>query len=160
MVKPKGVNDQNPFILHQNSANNAHLFSKNTSPEQEKSEQAKKGTGGTSQFSEKSGATATTIDAAKLLDMNEAAEVIEQLGLIDLRALNKLIVDRINSITESVHEFVLSQFKPGNRVRFKSKDGTNKTGTIIRVNQKTVSLVVDGDDHAWWKVSPQILERI
>jgi hypothetical protein len=100
------------------------------------------------------------VSVVKLLDMSNAAEVIGKLEMDDLRTLHNLIADRINSLVKAKREADLSKFNPGNRVRFKTRESEIKTGTVIRVNQKTISIAVDGDDHAWWKVSPQVVERI
>lgn len=95
----------------------------------------------------------------KLLDMASARETIEKLGMDDLRYLNKLIVERINFLMHCKSKVKLMAYHPGNRVRFTSASGEEKKGTVIRVNQKTVSIAVDGEP-GWWKVAPDFLTRI
>ena len=95
----------------------------------------------------------------KLLDKSNAAEIIEKLGMDDLRFLNKLISDRIKVLNQSITENSLLRFTPGNRVQFHTKSGELITGTVIRINQKTVSVAVEGLE-GWWKVSPQLLKHV
>jgi hypothetical protein len=72
----------------------------------------------------------------------------------------KLIDDRINFLVHSKSESLRSSFRPGNKVKFKSKLGDYRTVVVIRVNQKTVSVAIDGESSGWWNVSPIMLERI
>jgi len=51
----------------------------------------------------------------------------------------------------------LRQFYPGDRVRFRTPYGEEKVGTVIRVNQKTVS-VSTGETEGWWKIAPGFLK--
>lgn len=101
----------------------------------------------------------TFTPALKHLDINHAEEVINNLEMTDLRILNKIVVDRINHLLKTHNANALSKFNVGNRVTFTAKHGEQKTGTVIRVNQKTVSIAIEGYD-GWWNVSPQALERI
>jgi hypothetical protein len=67
-----------------------------------------------------------------------------------------MIVDRINFLMHIQQKAQLRQFVPCDRVRFKTPYGEEKTGTVIRVNQKTVS-VSTGESEGWWKISPGLL---
>ena len=87
----------------------------------------------------------------KLLDIASARETIDN--------LNRLIVDRIKNLMYLKSNKELMKFNPGNRVRFTSRTGELKIGTVIRVNQKTISVAIDGEP-GWWKVSPELLERV
>jgi hypothetical protein len=95
-------------------------------------------------------------EIVRLLDKNSAIEAIDKLGVEDLRFLNRMIVDRINFLMHIQQKAQLRQFVPGDRVRFKTPYGEEKTGTVIRVNQKTVS-VSTGESEGWWKISPGLL---
>lgn len=91
--------------------------------------------------------------------MSTAMQTINSLGMEDLRFLNRLIVDRMRAIVNNSRKSVMGNFQPGNRVRFIASSGETKTGTVIRINQKTISVAVDGDQ-GWWKVSPELLKHI
>lgn len=99
------------------------------------------------------------MEITKLADKKTAEEVIEKLGLDDLRFLNKLIVERINTLVRIRRGMQLLQFAPGDRVRFPSNDRGETEGTVIRVNQKTVS-VSTGETDRWWNIPPGYLTKI
>jgi hypothetical protein len=95
-------------------------------------------------------------EVVKIIDRNSAIEAVNKLDENDLRFLNRLIVDRINFLAHHKRRDQLMRFFPGDRVRFKTPDGEEKTGTVIRVNQKTLS-VSTGDNEGWWKISPGLV---
>lgn len=101
----------------------------------------------------------SSTDKFILLDKNTAVEAISKLEIEDLHFLNKLIVDRLKHLVNCKQNVEISKFYPGCRVRFTTKVGELKTGTVIRVNQKTISVEVDGEI-GYWKVSPLLLEKI
>lgn len=47
-------------------------------------------------------------------------------------------------------------FREGDRVRFETRDGRRITGTVERVNVRTVSICAGDGVH--WRVAPQLLE--
>ena len=98
-------------------------------------------------------------EITKLADEKTAEEVIDSLSLDDLRFLNQLIVERINHIVRFERGMQLLNFSPGDRVRFTSSHGEEMVGTVMRVNQKTVS-VSTGEADGWWRISPGLLTRI
>ncbi len=69
--------------------------------------------------------------------------------------LNRRIQKRLHlSNPKSSHPFKL-----GDQVTFIYK-GITLFGTVIRLNQKTVSVVENGDDKGSWKISPSLLNHI
>jgi hypothetical protein len=44
-------------------------------------------------------------------------------------------------------------------VRFRTIEGVEKTGTVIRVNQKAGS-IDPGLDEGWWRMSPTLLRHV
>jgi hypothetical protein len=98
-------------------------------------------------------------EITKLADQKTAEEVIDSLSLEDLRYLNRLIVERINHLVRFERGMQLLKFSPGDRVRFMSSHGEEMEGTVMRVNQKTVS-VSTGEADRWWRISPALLTRI
>lgn len=48
-------------------------------------------------------------------------------------------------------------FLPGDKVSFDDRDGTSLTGTVVRVNQKTVTVLVD---RVRWKVAGTLLRKV
>jgi len=118
--------------------------------------QEKRSSKSTSDFSEKEKLSNSSKEKLVLLDKETAMETISKLELDDLRFLNKLIVDRIKLLVNCRQNIELSKFYPGCRVKFTSSAGELKTGRVIRVNKKTVSVEADGEA-GYWKVSPQLL---
>ena len=104
-------------------------------------------------------ATSPQTEIIRLLDKASAVTTINNLGIEDLRFLNRLIVDRIKLLINAKQKAALYKFIPGHRVRFTSSAGELKTGTVIKINQKTISVAVDGDP-GWWNVGPGLLTRI
>ena len=98
-------------------------------------------------------------EISKLFDRNSAVETINKLSEVDLRFLNHLIVERIKSINRYKSTNQLSRFCPGDTVRFKTLDGVDKIGTVIRVNQKTLSIST-GESDGWWKLSPVLVQKV
>jgi hypothetical protein len=87
----------------------------------------------------------------KLVDRTAIMDLIKRLGEDDLIFLNRLIVERLKLIAQAKSTHHMARFNIGDRVGFRTHDG-KKTGVIIRLNKKTVSIKTgDGTD---WNVSP------
>jgi hypothetical protein len=89
------------------------------------------------------------------MDRAAAAETVRRLCEDDLRYLNRLIVERLKLIHQARSTVMLANFNVGDRVRFPTGDGDEKTGVIIRLNKKTASIATD--DGQRWKVHPSFL---
>ncbi|MGO9664323.1 MAG: hypothetical protein ACLP66_13560 [Polyangia bacterium] len=76
----------------------------------------------------------------------------------ELIQLNHQIVERIRSLQQGRCYQNLSRFKLGDVVCFTPEHGRVVVGTIVRLNQKTAT-VVARDGHRW-RVSPSYLSRI
>jgi hypothetical protein len=98
-------------------------------------------------------------EKGRLADRRAAEEVVQRLGLEDLRFLNRIIVDRIQRLMRISEGMELLKFTPGDRVRFTSGHGEELQGTVIRINRKTVS-VRAADASGWWNVSPGLLTKL
>lgn len=54
-----------------------------------------------------------------------------------------------------------TSIEPRDRVIFLGPDGRERSGTVRRVNQVTVSIHEDGSPpHVWWRVPPRLLRRL
>ncbi|MBN1591045.1 MAG: hypothetical protein JW888_16145 [Pirellulales bacterium] len=82
------------------------------------------------------------------MDRAAAAEAIRKWSEDDLRYLNRLIVERLKLIHQARSTVMLANFNVGDRVRFPTGAGDEKTGVIIRLNKKTASIATD-DGHRW-----------
>ena len=82
-------------------------------------------------------------------------DFIKTLGEEELRYLNRLIVERLKLLHQQRSTTQMQKFNIGEKVRFNDSSGTVKTGTITRLNKKTVSLVTTGGEQ--WNVAPALL---
>lgn len=85
-------------------------------------------------------------------------QAVGRLGEDDLLLLNRLIVKRLKYLESVKRGAQLLQFLPGDRVTFSDNDGKDRFGTVLRVNQKTVSVKVD-DSEGYWKISPHFIRH-
>lgn len=79
------------------------------------------------------------------------------LSIQELTILNKMVVDRIRTFHKAGALVSMSQFNVGDRVSWKGKDVTERTGIIIRLNHKTAS--VKTGNEGYWNISPQLLKK-
>lgn len=76
----------------------------------------------------------------------------------ELVALNHRIVERLKMLdTLDTHQSMM-QFHPGARVTFTGNGGERLTGTLMKFNRKTVTVVTD--DGQRWNISPQLLSPL
>jgi hypothetical protein len=79
------------------------------------------------------------------------------LSLYELTVLNKMAVDRIGLMQQANALLHMSKFNAGDQVSWNGKDGVARSGVIIRLNLKTVSIkMADGGQ---WNVSPHLLRK-
>jgi len=77
---------------------------------------------------------------------------LDALSREELIALNHQIVERLKMLdTLETHQSML-QFHPGARVTFAGTSGERRTGTLLKFNRKTVTVVTD--DGQRWNISP------
>ena len=91
----------------------------------------------------------------KLENREGAAEAIRQMGEEDLRYLNRLIAERLKLISQARSTVLLARFSVGDRVGFQTSTGERKTGVILKLNKKTVTIRTD--DEQRWNVYPGFL---
>ncbi len=87
----------------------------------------------------------------------EVTNIITKLSEQQLIQLNRKIVERIKFLNKSRQLNEMSKFSKGDRVSFEYS-GDLITGNIIRLNQKTVSLITDDNEH--WNVAPSFLSKV
>ncbi|MBC8388880.1 MAG: hypothetical protein H8E13_12635 [Actinobacteria bacterium] len=83
---------------------------------------------------------------------------IDLLDINDLVQLNNYIVKRIKLISSAIAIKEVHDFDLLDRVYFINNDGNRIIGTIVRLNQKTVT--IKSDDGVRWRVSPYFLKRL
>jgi hypothetical protein len=85
------------------------------------------------------------------LDLNTLTEA----QLLDL---NRRIVERIKFLRQARAHQTMLQFAVGERVGFETPEGRFVSGTLVRYNKKTVTVIED-DGHQW-NVAPVYLRRV
>lgn len=96
--------------------------------------------------------------SVKIVDRVSAVEAIKRLDEEDLLFLNRLIVERLNLISQARATTLMTSFTKGDRVGFQAPDGRALEGMVLRLNKKTISIATD-DGHRW-NVAPGLLRLI
>lgn len=87
----------------------------------------------------------------------EVDDLILQLNEEQLRAINKKVVARLHLIHRAKSTVSMSRFNIGDRVYF-LHDGQKELGRIIRLNQKTATVMMDSGQE--WLIAPSLLSRV
>jgi hypothetical protein len=85
--------------------------------------------------------------------------ILDELNLVELRILNQMVVSRINFVHKAGTLMHMAQFNIGDKVSWLGRNGLLYTGTVIRLNQKTVSVKAIGADEGHWNISPNFLRK-
>lgn len=96
--------------------------------------------------------------SVKIIDRVSAVEAIKRLGEDDLLFLNRLIIERLQLISQARSTALMTSFTVGDRVGFQAPDGRELQGMVIRLNKKTISIHTD-DNHRW-NVAPGLLRLV
>ena len=83
--------------------------------------------------------------------------IIEEIMKMDRLTLNR-VIDVVRVRQRQLSEILTLNFKKGDRVSFTGRYGVPLTGTVTKVNRKTVA-VIDIHDTGW-RISPSLLTKI
>jgi hypothetical protein len=83
--------------------------------------------------------------------------LLEGLSYYDLNILNTLILNRMRMIRKAGTLMYMSKLNIGDRVSWYGNDSVKRTGIVIRLNQKTVSVKIGNE--GYWNVSPELLNK-
>ena len=92
------------------------------------------------------------------LNIPNVEDFIKQLNEHELVYLNRLIIDRLNILSQVKSSVKMAAFHNGQRVSFVGPDGMERKGHITRLNKKTASITTD--EGLQWKVSPSLLRGL
>ena len=53
-----------------------------------------------------------------------------------------------------------NRFEPGDTVTWKGKSGAQKTGTVVKIKQKTIGVTTNGPDPERWTVAAPLLKKV
>ncbi|MBN1961483.1 MAG: hypothetical protein JW841_11095 [Deltaproteobacteria bacterium] len=76
----------------------------------------------------------------------------------ELIQLNHRIVERLNQLQQTRRYHELAKFNVGDTVSFTPECGHVVIGTVVRLNQKTATIVAK--DGMSWRVSPTLLSKV
>ncbi len=83
--------------------------------------------------------------------------LISELTFDELVILNRMSADRIRLMQKAGSLYHMAKFNVGDTVYWRGNDGMQRTGQIVRLNQKTASIKTK--DQGQWNVSPQLLSK-
>ena len=83
---------------------------------------------------------------------------IDHLSVDELVTLNHHIIERLKMLESLEAHKSMMQFHPGARVSFDSPRGERLSGTVMKFNRKTVTVVTDNGQR--WNISPHLLSPI
>lgn len=92
-----------------------------------------------------------------LLDRELFVQALRHMSEEDLLYLNRIVIERLQLLSQAKSTAALAQFAEGDRIEFTAQDGTLKRGRVLRLNRKTASIYTDDGQH--WKVAPAWLRR-
>jgi len=90
-------------------------------------------------------------------DVREIEEFIKNPGEKELRYINRLVVEKIKLLVQQRSIDQMMKFNIGERVSFNASDSMKRSGVIIRINKKTIS--IDAQDGGYWNVAPGLLSH-
>lgn len=78
-------------------------------------------------------------------------KLVVDMNMQELRDLQDLVIVAMRRMQATA----TMMFRPGDRVSFQARDGRTISGRVLKVNQKTVSVM--SDTNTLWKVSGTLL---
>jgi len=75
----------------------------------------------------------------------------------ELIKLNHKIIERLKFLDSMHAHNEMMQFSPGDKVTFEPHSREKQTGTLVKFNKKTVTVLTD--DGQQWNVAPHLLSK-
>jgi len=83
---------------------------------------------------------------------------IDDLTYEQLINLNHKIVERLKFMDSMHAHNEMMQFSPGDKVSFEPNNREKQTGTLVKFNKKTVTVLTE--DGQSWNVAPHLLSKV
>jgi hypothetical protein len=83
---------------------------------------------------------------------------IDKMTEAELVELNHRIVQRLKFLESMHHHNEMLKFNIGDKVSFEPSGRGRQTGTLVKYNQKTVTIVTDSGQR--WNVSPSFISKM
>jgi len=89
------------------------------------------------------------------IEQSRIEDFIKSLSRDELVFINRLIVERLKLLSQRASTDAMTQFNLGEQVEFDGPDGKLRKGSIVKLNKKTVKVLLQTG--AAWSVSPEFL---
>ena len=83
---------------------------------------------------------------------------IDNLTYEQLIKLNHKVVERLKFMDSMLAHNEMMQFNPGDKVTFEPFNREKQTGTLVKFNKKTVTVLTD--DGQSWNIAPHLLSKV
>jgi hypothetical protein len=83
--------------------------------------------------------------------------LLKGLSYYELNILNTLVVNHMRLIRQAGTLLHMSKLNVGDRVSWYGSDAIKRTGIVIKLNHKTVSVKIGNE--GYWNVSPELLNK-
>lgn len=97
-------------------------------------------------------------DAKPEPEIDHAQSAIEHISHCTMEEL-KLVSGAFRRRQDRLSLLAANAFNPGDTVTWAGKNGVERTGTVTKINQKTVAVTTHGPDPKRWTVSAPLLTK-
>ena len=91
--------------------------------------------------------------------IDHARSAIEHISHCTMEELS-LVFEAARRRQDRLSMLAANRFEPGDTVTWKGKSGAQKTGTVVKINQKTIGVTTNGPDPERWKVAAPLLKKV
>jgi hypothetical protein len=84
--------------------------------------------------------------------IQQVESILDKLNKEELIVLNRAIVKRIKIMNDLNRLRANAAFNPGDRVSWHDNYGIYRTGQVLRINTKTISVEEEGDPETIWRI--------
>ena len=91
--------------------------------------------------------------------IDHARSAIEHISHCTMEEL-RLVFEAARRRQDRLSLLAANRFEPGDTVTWKAKSGAQMTGTVVKINQKTIGVTTNGPDPERWKVAALLLKKV
>jgi hypothetical protein len=92
--------------------------------------------------------------------LQQVENVLDKLTKDELILLNRAVVRRIRIMNDLQRLKEHAAFTPGDRVSWNDGRGNIRSGYVLRVNTKTISVEEEGDPEGIWRIPASMLQKL
>ena len=94
------------------------------------------------------------------MNIQEIELVLNKLTREELIELNRAVVKRIKLMDDLKRMAANSAFEVNDHVAWNDNEGEYRTGHVLRINTKTISVEEDGDPEGIWRIPASYLKKL